>query len=71
MIKLTDIVDEKKDLQSIIKAKQYFDTLSQLICDQLDMAGYRFCDGNNMAKNPKWCQPLSQWKNYFSRDQAR
>ena len=47
-------------------AKQYFDTLSQLICDQLDMAGYRFCDGNNMAKNPKWCQPLSKWKKYFN-----
>ena len=48
------------------KAKQYFDELSQLICDQLDMAGYRFCDGNNMAKNPKWCQPLSKWKEYFN-----
>jgi CBS domain-containing protein len=48
------------------KAKQYFDRLSQLICDQLDMAGYRFCDGNNMAKNPKWCQPLSKWKEYFN-----
>ncbi len=48
------------------KAKQYFDKLSQLICDQLDMAGYRFCDGDNMAKNPKWCQPLSKWKEYFN-----
>ncbi|WP_457551051.1 DUF294 nucleotidyltransferase-like domain-containing protein [Desulfobacula sp.] len=48
------------------KTKQYFDKLSQLICDQLDMAGYRFCDGNNMAKNPKWCQPLSKWKAYFN-----
>ena len=48
------------------KAKQYFDELAQLICDQLDMAGYRFCDGNNMAKNPKWCQPLSKWKEYFN-----
>ena len=19
-----------------------------------------------MAKNPKWCQPLSEWKNYFT-----
>lgn len=48
------------------KTKKYFDKLSQLICDQLDMAGYRFCDGNNMAKNPKWCQPISIWKNYFN-----
>ena len=47
-------------------AKKYFDTLAHLICDQLDLAGYRFCDGNNMAKNPKWCQPLSKWKAYFN-----
>ncbi|SDU60938.1 DUF294 nucleotidyltransferase-like domain-containing protein [Desulfobacula phenolica] len=47
-------------------AKNYFDGLANLICDQLDMAGYRFCEGNNMAKNPKWCQPLSRWKNYFN-----
>ena len=48
------------------KAKHYFDKLSQLICDQLDIAGYRFCDGNNMAKNSKWCKPLSKWKGYFN-----
>lgn len=48
------------------QAKKYFDSLAQLICDQLDMAGYRFCSGQNMAKNPKWCQPLSKWKEYFN-----
>ncbi|MBU8911700.1 MAG: CBS domain-containing protein [Desulfobacterales bacterium] len=48
------------------KAKKYFDKLSHLICDQLNMTGYRFCGGNNMAKNPKWCQPLSKWKQYFN-----
>ncbi len=46
-------------------AKKYFDELSLLICDQLALAGYKYCDGDNMAKNPKWCQPLSQWKQYF------
>ncbi len=45
--------------------KKYFDNLSILICDQLALAGFKYCDGNNMAKNPKWCQPLSQWKKYF------
>ncbi|MCD4677325.1 MAG: DUF294 nucleotidyltransferase-like domain-containing protein [Desulfobacula sp.] len=48
------------------KVKQYFDKLSQFICDQLDIAGYRFCDGDNMAKNSKWCKPLSKWKGYFN-----
>ncbi|MBW2682525.1 MAG: signal transduction protein, partial [Deltaproteobacteria bacterium] len=45
----------------------YFGRLSTRICTDLDMAGYDFCKGNFMAMNPKWCQPLSVWKNYFSR----
>ncbi|MEE4363082.1 MAG: DUF294 nucleotidyltransferase-like domain-containing protein, partial [Desulfotignum sp.] len=47
------------------KAEAYFSGLAKLVCSRLDMAGYRFCDGNNMAQNPKWCQPLSVWKQYF------
>lgn len=43
----------------------YFNHLADQVCTRLDMAGYRFCEGNNMAKNPKWCQPLSVWKQYF------
>jgi len=46
-------------------AADYFSRLADLVCTRLDMAGYRFCDGNNMAKNPKWCQPMSVWKQYF------
>lgn len=55
-----------EDSKNTQKVKKYFDELSQLICDQLNMAGYRFCQGNNMAKNPEWCQPLSKWKEYFN-----
>jgi len=55
-----------QDVKNAETAKQYFDDLAKLICDQLNMAGYRFCDGDNMAKNPKWCQPLSRWKDYFN-----
>jgi CBS domain-containing protein len=29
------------------------------------MAGYDFCKGGIMAKNSKWCQPMSVWKKYF------
>jgi CBS domain-containing protein len=46
-------------------AADYFTRLADLVCTRLDTAGYRFCTGNNMAKNPKWCQPLSVWKQYF------
>lgn len=43
----------------------YFLELGQTICSWLNDVGYHFCKGNIMAKNPKWCQPLSVWKNYF------
>lgn len=58
------IIYEDTDNPENVKA--YFDDLAGMICDQLDLAGYSFCKGGNMAQNPKWCQPLSQWKNYFN-----
>ncbi len=54
-----------EDTKNSETAKKYFDALAILICDQLALAGFKYCDGNNMAKNPRWCQPLSQWKKYF------
>ncbi len=54
-----------EDTETPEKANAYFEDLSNLICDQLNLAGYSFCKGGNMAKNPKWCQPMSQWKKYF------
>jgi CBS domain-containing protein len=46
--------------------QKYFLTLGDKVCTWLDRTGYDFCPGNIMAKNPKWCQPLSVWKEYFS-----
>ncbi len=51
---------EEKD-----KLQHYFEKLGERICDQLAVAGYKLCGGNNMAKNPEWCRPLSAWKQYF------
>ncbi|MDY6790914.1 MAG: DUF294 nucleotidyltransferase-like domain-containing protein [Thermodesulfobacteriota bacterium] len=48
------------------EVKQYFLKFGEKVCGLLDQAGYAFCLGGVMAKNPKWCQPLSTWKNYFS-----
>ena len=47
------------------EAESYFAMLADFICTWLDKAGFTFCDGDNMASNPKWCQPLSVWKQYF------
>ncbi|MFO7714878.1 putative nucleotidyltransferase substrate binding domain-containing protein [Desulfosarcina sp.] len=46
--------------------ESYFRKLADRACTLLDQAGYDFCSGGVMAKNPQWCQPLSRWKAYFS-----
>ncbi len=43
----------------------YFHNLGVKVCDWLDDCGYVYCKGEAMAKNPKWCQSLSKWKEYF------
>ena len=44
----------------------YFLRFGETACTLLDRAGYAFCQGGVMAKNPKWCQSLSTWKSYFT-----
>lgn len=56
-----DVPPEKEE-----EVKQYFSRLAELICDNLAIAGYRYCKGNIMARNNKWCQPFSTWKRYFT-----
>lgn len=46
--------------------REYFARLATRVCDALDAVGYRYCKGEVMAKNPKWCQPFSRWKSYFA-----
>jgi CBS domain-containing protein len=52
--------------QNLKRAMAYFRNFGERVCGLLDQAGYAFCKGGVMAKNPKWCQPISIWKNYFS-----
>ncbi len=47
-------------------AAQRFLELGQRVCGWLNEAGYPYCTGDVMAQNPKWCQPLSVWKKYFT-----
>lgn len=46
--------------------REYFARLSTAVCDGLHEAGFSHCRGNVMAKNPRWCAPLSTWKNYVA-----
>ncbi|MEA3443370.1 MAG: DUF294 nucleotidyltransferase-like domain-containing protein [Bacteroidota bacterium] len=57
-----DVDDDKK-----VMVKEYFDKLGTKVCDWLNDIGYTYCNGDVMAKNPQWCQPLSLWQNYFTK----
>ena len=47
------------------EVSKYFTEFGQKACTLLDQAGYAFCEGDVMAQNPQWCQPLSVWMKYF------
>jgi PAS domain S-box-containing protein len=56
------IVYENSDLD----AKDYFLKLGEMVNAWLNDAGYRYCEGDIMAKNPRWCVDIDQWKEHFS-----
>ena len=60
------IIFEDVSKESEERVKSYFLKLGETVCTWLDQAGYDFCKGDVMAKNPQWCQSLSTWKEYFS-----
>ncbi|QUX93655.1 hypothetical protein CYL31_20580 [Marinomonas sp. A3A] len=45
---------------------EYFEALTDWVCNNLDKCGYDLCSGDIMASNPRWRQPLSVWKDNFS-----
>jgi len=56
----TDVPDELEENTHV-----YFHKLGTKVCDWLNDCGYVYCTGEAMAKNPKWCQSISKWKEYF------
>ncbi len=61
------IFDDNVPDDQIEAARDYFLAMSRKVCGWLNDVGYSYCDGNIMAQNPDWCQPLETWKYYFSR----
>lgn len=43
----------------------YFQDMATFVTDGLNTCGYVYCPGDMMATNPKWCQPLRVWRQYF------
>lgn len=49
------------------KHQEYFLLLADRVIDLLLQCGFSPCPAGIMANNPSWCQPLSMWKQYFTR----
>ena len=45
--------------------QKYFIGFGETVCTLLNEAGYAFCTGDVMARNPQWCLPLTRWKENF------
>lgn len=48
------------------EAHAYFLKLGTAMVEVLLACGFASCPGDIMASNPKWVQPMSKWKGYFS-----
>lgn len=59
------IVYENVDASREQSVQEYFLKLGKVVCDNLDTVGYRYCDGEIMASNPQWVQPLHEWEKMF------
>lgn len=56
-----DVAEEK-----IEDTQAYLLLIAQEVIETLFACGFQPCPADMMANNPKWCQPLSVWKSYFS-----
>lgn len=48
------------------ESQRYFLKLAQKVNEDLHAIGFSRCEGDLMAGNPEWCNPLKVWKGYFS-----
>jgi CBS domain-containing protein len=48
------------------RPEEYFGTFASWVNDMLVRCGFPPCSGRYMAGNPRWRQPLSVWKRYFT-----
>lgn len=60
------LIFDDVDEASSESACQYFNAFAQTVCANLDAIGFPLCQGNVMAMNPQWNQPIETWKQYFS-----
>lgn len=49
------------------EVEKYFLSMGDKVCQWLDAAGYRYCQGGVMARQPEWCASLGVWKERFAK----
>ncbi|TDU40277.1 CBS domain-containing protein [Gelidibacter sediminis] len=60
------IVFENVDAEKREDVRAYFLLLSKKVNKRLNEVGFDFCPADIMAKNPKWCLSLDEWKRQFN-----
>lgn len=49
------------------EAPAYFAAFAELVVARLEACGYPRCPGGILATNPRWCMPISGWRDTFAR----
>lgn len=60
------IVFEDVPPEELEKVRDYFLLLAKKVNKRLNTVGFEFCPADIMAKNPKWCLSLEEWKDQFN-----
>ncbi len=61
------ILFEDVSLDRQTEIQEWFLHMGQRVSRWLHHAGYNYCEGNIMASNPIWCQPVKAYEGYFSK----
>jgi CBS domain-containing protein len=60
------IIFEDVPENQIEEVRAYFLKLARKVNKRLNTIGFDFCNADMMARNPKWCLSLAEWKQQFS-----
>ena len=60
------LVFEDVPEERLEETRAYFLKLATKVTKRLNIIGYEFCPAEMMARNPKYCLSLSEWKEQFS-----
>lgn len=56
----------EKNTQHVEAERQVYLVFARKVTAMLNACGFEFCPGDMMARNPKWCLSVREWKHIFS-----